>query len=534
RLPACLQPQQDATFHFRFHLASALSLTTTAGSCYHPFCIILLLKRTHSITIGTEYKQTYGFIGGRRAAVLENNSASRDLASMANQAVSKPASGKHGNVLPLWGNEKTMNLNPMILTNVLSSPYFKVQLYELKTYHEVVDEIYFKVTHVEPWEKGSRKTAGQTGMCGGVRGVGTGGIVSTAFCLLYKLFTLKLTRKQLMGLITHTDSPYIRALGFMYIRYTQPPSDLVDWYDDFMDDEEELDVKAGGGCVMTVGEMLRSFLTKLEWFSTLFPRIPVPVQKNIDQQMKARPRKVVQKEPLEEEEDFGEAGRQGERRRSRTPRRTPSPRRSPKRSRSRSHHRERERHGPSFDRELERERERQRKERDGRDRDRDRGDRERRRSRSAERNHQERRERRRSCSNSRDRRSERRDKERDAGDDRSKRKERDHHRDRPAEKERSKERKSKGESDDRRHNDRERHREERKTKKSSRSRSREKRHKSGGEEKSRKQDGSHSREKERDGEQRPHKRSHSKERSHHQRESSNNKHAERRRSASIE
>lgn len=62
------------------------------------------------------------------------------------QAVSKPTSGKHGNVLPLWGNEKTMNLNPMILTNVLSSPYFKVQLYELKTYHEVVDEIYFKVT----------------------------------------------------------------------------------------------------------------------------------------------------------------------------------------------------------------------------------------------------------------------------------------------------------------------------------------------------------------------------------------------------
>lgn len=52
-----------------------------------------------------------------------------------------------------------------------------------------------------------------------VRGVGTGGIVSTAFCLLYKLFTLKLTRKQVMGLLTHTDSPYIRSLGFMYIRY---------------------------------------------------------------------------------------------------------------------------------------------------------------------------------------------------------------------------------------------------------------------------------------------------------------------------
>lgn len=39
-----------------------------------------------------------------------------------------------------------------------------------------------------------------------------------------------------------------------------------------------MDVKAGGGQVMTIGDMLRHFLTKLEWFSTLFPRIPVPIQ----------------------------------------------------------------------------------------------------------------------------------------------------------------------------------------------------------------------------------------------------------------
>lgn len=67
---------------------------------------------------------------------------------------------------------------------------------------------------------------------------------------------------------------------------------------------------------MTIGEMLRSFLTKLEWFSTLFPRIPVPVQKMIDQNLKARPRKVAQKDPQEEEAP-AEAGRQGERRHSR-------------------------------------------------------------------------------------------------------------------------------------------------------------------------------------------------------------------------
>lgn len=201
---------------------------------------------------------------------------------------------KQSNVLPLYGNERTMNLNPLILTNIQSSHYFKVNLYELKTYHEVVDEIYFKVSHLEPWEKGSRRTSGQTGMCGGVRGVGAGGIVSTAYCLLYKLFTLKLTRKQLNGLITHCDSPYIRALGFMYIRYVLPPSALLEWYEDYLEDEEELDVKAGGGQTMTIGQMLRQWLVKLEWFSTLFPRIPVPIQQKIQRFLERYPPQAVQ------------------------------------------------------------------------------------------------------------------------------------------------------------------------------------------------------------------------------------------------
>lgn len=43
-----------------------------------------------------------------------------------------------------------------------------------------------------------------------------------------------------------------------------------------------MDVKAGGGQIMTIGDMLKNFLTKLEWFSTLFPRIPVPIQVSIN------------------------------------------------------------------------------------------------------------------------------------------------------------------------------------------------------------------------------------------------------------
>ncbi|KAF2354163.1 Pre-mRNA-splicing factor 38 [Trinorchestia longiramus] len=276
---------------------------------------------------------------------------------------------KKSNILPVWGNEKTMNLNTLVLTNIQSSQYFKVKLYALKTYHEVLDEIYYQVSHLEPWEKGSRKTSGQTGMCGGVffvlspsfifiqtyyeriteklsafcnnkclkkdsvfggggifgswslglvecwleprcwslsctaallrpscvvRGVGAGGIVSTAFCILYKLFTLRLTRKQVNGMLNHTDSPYIRGLGFMYLRYTQPPPDLWSWMEPYLEDEETLDVRAGGGQTITIGEMARQMLTKLEWHATLFPRIPVPIQKQIEKQLQARDAQVIQ------------------------------------------------------------------------------------------------------------------------------------------------------------------------------------------------------------------------------------------------
>jgi len=53
---------------------------------------------------------------------------------------------KKGNALPLWGNVQTMNINNLVLTNIQGSPYFKNDLFKLKTFHEVVDEIYYKVS----------------------------------------------------------------------------------------------------------------------------------------------------------------------------------------------------------------------------------------------------------------------------------------------------------------------------------------------------------------------------------------------------
>jgi len=327
-----------------------------------------------------------------------------------------------------------MNINPLILTNVQGSPYFKVELFTIKTFHEVVDQIYYKVDHLEPWATGSRKTAGrsQTGMCGGVRGVSAGGIVSSCFCLLYKLYTLKVTKKQVYALIEHVDSPYIRGIGFMFLRYTLPPQLMWDWFEPYLDDEEEIDIKAGGGKPMTIGEMCRLMLTRLEWFDTRFPRIAVNFEKQIRDNLEARQREQQEWDKEYNQEGFAQKPDQG----------SPGGRSAGRASRDRdSKTRERDQRDPkSKDRES--------KPRDRRSRSRDR------RSRSKHRK-----------SRSRDRRSRSRDRKSRSKDRRSRSKDRkSRHRSR-----------SRDKSRDRR--DRSRSREKKKEKKRDRSRSRDRHHK---------------------------------------------------------
>ena len=45
-----------------------------------------------------------------------------------------------------YGNDTTYNLNTLLHQNILQSAYFH-ELYKFRTYHEVVDEIYYRVDH---------------------------------------------------------------------------------------------------------------------------------------------------------------------------------------------------------------------------------------------------------------------------------------------------------------------------------------------------------------------------------------------------
>jgi pre-mRNA-splicing factor 38B len=39
-------------------------------------------------------------------------------------------------------------------------------------------------------------------------------------------------------MLNHVDSPYIRAIGFLFLRYATPPKGLLDWCWDYLNDDE--------------------------------------------------------------------------------------------------------------------------------------------------------------------------------------------------------------------------------------------------------------------------------------------------------
>jgi len=118
-----------------------------------------------------------------------------------------------------YGSRETYNVEGVLRTNILQSEYYK-SLHSLDDFFTVVDEIYNEVEHCEPW------------MSGNARGA------STCFCLLYKLFTMKISEQYVRKLLDHGDSPYIRVVGFLYLRYVADPKTIYQWVEPYLDDEE--------------------------------------------------------------------------------------------------------------------------------------------------------------------------------------------------------------------------------------------------------------------------------------------------------
>lgn len=157
------------------------------------------------------------------------------------------------------GNRSTFNIETVLRKNVVDSEYWRNTCAKLQTWEEVVDQIFYDVTHVEPW------------MSGNARGA------SSAFGLLYRLCQLQPSEDQVDALLTHEDSPYIRAVGFLYLRYVGDPKQLWAWLRPHVQDAEEIYPSGDTGSAVTIGDYVRDVFLEQYYFETIFPRVPKPV-----------------------------------------------------------------------------------------------------------------------------------------------------------------------------------------------------------------------------------------------------------------
>jgi pre-mRNA-splicing factor 38B len=92
---------------------------------------------------------------------------------------------------------------------------------------------------------------------------------------------MKLTSKQMKGLLNTGDCPYVRAIGFLYLRYTYPPKDLYAWFEPYLEDPEEFCPSSDTTVTLTVGAYLINLLSDMHYYNTQLPRIPVPIERKM-------------------------------------------------------------------------------------------------------------------------------------------------------------------------------------------------------------------------------------------------------------
>ena len=172
---------------------------------------------------------------------------------------------RKSSALPLWGEDTSFHFNPMLLQNCILSPYFQKCCENLKDWNAVIDEIYYEVKSVQAFQVGKQP--------------------STAFCLLLRLLTLRMTSHQLDSTLKHVDSPYIRAIGFLYLRYVGQPDQIYTWIEPYLHDHEVFTVERAqqrDTKTISMGSFVRTLFQSRDYYGqTTLPRFPIAIEREL-------------------------------------------------------------------------------------------------------------------------------------------------------------------------------------------------------------------------------------------------------------
>jgi len=94
---------------------------------------------------------------------------------------------------------------------------------------------------------------------------------------------MQCSTKQMHSMLNHLDSPYIRCVGFLFLRYVTEPAELWKWFKPYIYDSEEFSPSLGGynSRKITIGEFVRGLIDNIDYHGTILPRLPVPIQRSM-------------------------------------------------------------------------------------------------------------------------------------------------------------------------------------------------------------------------------------------------------------
>jgi len=174
-------------------------------------------------------------------------------------------------LLPMTNNT-TFNMSSMLKDQVLASLYFKsllgfapptrvtanqtLQTRPPLSFQELLDILYQKVEAVEPYTQHSATDP------------------STFLCILYRFFTTGLTENQLLTLLKHPDSPYIRIAGYLFVRFVLHADWLLKYCEPLLYDDELFQPhKDSTRQQLTVGDFVEETLQSGKLFEISMPRL---------------------------------------------------------------------------------------------------------------------------------------------------------------------------------------------------------------------------------------------------------------------
>eukprot|EP00747_Dinoflagellata_sp_TGD_P003394 gnl/TRDRNA2_/TRDRNA2_108148_c0_seq1.p1 gnl/TRDRNA2_/TRDRNA2_108148_c0~~gnl/TRDRNA2_/TRDRNA2_108148_c0_seq1.p1 ORF type:complete len:690 (-),score=152.31 gnl/TRDRNA2_/TRDRNA2_108148_c0_seq1:96-2090(-) len=160
-------------------------------------------------------------------------------------------------------NSKTFGFTPLLQTHIIESAHFK-SLLPMDTLEQIEAEMLQFADTIEPYLQNSSTSP------------------SCLFCCLYRLFTMGVDSRAIKGLIDNTSSPYIRCLGFLYIRFGVGADQLWTWIGEYVLDDEELRPQKDSEWKTSVGEFVESLLSQDKYYSTILPRLPMGVKRQLE------------------------------------------------------------------------------------------------------------------------------------------------------------------------------------------------------------------------------------------------------------